>query len=107
MCCRSLQKNGGQSSQALGRSLGGFSTKIHVSVDALGNPLRFTLTGGQSHDITQAEALTADYRYEHLIADRAYDSDDFIRTITDSGAIAVIPPRSNRNTSRSYDAHLY
>ena len=34
-----LKKNGGQ--QALGKSVGGFSTKIHVSVDALGNPLRF------------------------------------------------------------------
>ena len=30
-------------------------TKIHVSVDGLGNPLRFILTGGQQHDITQAE----------------------------------------------------
>ena len=34
------RKNGGQVSQALGRSRGGFSTKIHISVDALGNPLR-------------------------------------------------------------------
>ena len=107
MCRRSLQKNGGQSSQALGRSRGGFSTKVHVSVEALGNPLRFTLTGGQSHDITQAEALTADYNYEHVIADRAYDSNDFLRTIADNGAIAVIPPRSNRKSPRLYDAHLY
>ena len=105
MCSRSFKKNGGQSSQALGRSRGGFSTKIHVSVDALGNPLRFTLTAGQSHDITQAQALIANY--EHVIADRAYDSDDFLETIADRGAIAVIPPRSNRNTSLSYDAHLY
>ena len=43
--------------QALGRSRGGFSTKVHVSVDALGNPLRFILTGGQQHDITQAPML--------------------------------------------------
>ena len=105
MCSRSFKKNGGQSSQALGRSRGGFSTKIHVSVDALGNPLRFTLTAGQSHDITKAQALIANY--EHVIADRAYDPDDFLETIADSGAIAVIPPRSNRNTSRSYDKHLY
>ena len=35
--------NGGQAAQALGRSRGGFSTKIHVSVDGLGNPLRFIL----------------------------------------------------------------
>jgi hypothetical protein len=53
-------KKGSQAEQALGRGRGGFSTKIHVSVDALGNPLRFRLTGGQRHDITQAEALVAD-----------------------------------------------
>ena len=33
------QGQGGQEAQALGRSRGGFSTKVHVSVDALGNPL--------------------------------------------------------------------
>ncbi|MEZ4615577.1 MAG: IS5 family transposase [Caldilineaceae bacterium] len=36
---------------------GGFSTKVHLLVDALGNGLRFLLTGGQRHDITQADAL--------------------------------------------------
>src|SRR5688572_18864299 len=39
---------------ALGRSRGGFSTKIHMTVDSLGCPLRFTLTAGQRHDISQA-----------------------------------------------------
>jgi transposase len=38
------KKNGNQADQALGRSRGGFSTKIHVSVDGLGNPLRLILT---------------------------------------------------------------
>ena len=33
-----LRRDGGQDAQALGRSRGGFSTKIHVNVDALGNP---------------------------------------------------------------------
>ena len=61
LCCGGFKKSGGQGAQALGRSRGGFSIKIHVSGDALGNPLRFTLTGGQVHDITQAEALIADY----------------------------------------------
>ena len=40
---------GGQHTQALGRSRGGFSTKIHVKVDALGNPLKLALTAGQTH----------------------------------------------------------
>ena len=33
--------------QAIGRSKGGLSTKIHAMVDALGNPLGFFLTAGQ------------------------------------------------------------
>ena len=72
-------KNGGQACQALGRSRGGFSTKIHVSVDGLGNPLRFILTGGQRHDITQAEELIAGYAGEQVLADKGYDSQSLLR----------------------------
>jgi len=107
-CAAGALKNDGEpSDQALGRSRGGFSTKIHVNVDALGNPLRFTLTGGQRHDITQAEALIEDYEFERVIADRSYDSDKFLLVITGKGAEAVIPPRKNRKESREYDKHLY
>ena len=42
-------KGGGQG-QALGRSRGGLSTKIHMVVDARGQPIRFILTGGQAGD---------------------------------------------------------
>ena len=41
-----------QDKQALGRSAGGFTTKIHALVDALGNPLKFILTPGQRSDHT-------------------------------------------------------
>ena len=58
------QKNGGQSDQALGRSRGGFSTKIHVMVDGLGYPLRLFLTGGQRHDIIKANDLIADLDFD-------------------------------------------
>ena len=58
-----LKTSGGQASQALGRSRGGFSTKIHIAVDGLGNPLHFMLTAGQRHDITCAEALIDGYNY--------------------------------------------
>jgi hypothetical protein len=36
--------------QAIGRGKGGLSTKIHLMVDALGNPLAFFLTPGRAHD---------------------------------------------------------
>lgn len=78
-----------------------------MSVDALGNPLRFRLTAGQAHDITQAQALIADFQFEHLTADMSYDSDDFVQAILDRGAIPVIPPRSSRKMQREYDKYLY
>ncbi len=101
------KKKGGQQDQALGRSRGGFSTKIHVGVDALGNPLRFILTPGQRHDITQGTALIAEYNFGRVIADKSYDSDDFLQAIVETEAEAVIPPRSNRQQQRDYDKHLY
>ena len=78
-----------------------------MSTDALGNPLRFRLTAGQQHDITQAENMIVDFECEYVIADRAYDSSDFVQLIVDSGAIAVVPPRKNRKEQRDYDEHLY
>jgi transposase len=65
------------------------------------------LTSGQRHDITQAEALIADFESEYVIADRSYDSDDFVQFVIASGAVPVIPPRSNRKSLRDYDEHLY
>lgn len=101
------QKKGGQAAQALGRSRGGFSTKIHANVDGLGNPLRFLLTGGQRHDITQAEGLICDLQFERLIADRSYDADDFVHLLMDQQVEAVIPSRKNRKEQRTYDPHWY
>ena len=73
----------------------GFSTKIHINVDALGNPLRFILTAGQSHDSPQAAALMAGYDFDRLLADKSYDSDKVLQLIANKAAEAVIPPRAN------------
>ena len=101
----SAPKKGGQAAQALGRSRGGFSTKVHVNVDSLGNPLRFILTGGQQHDITQAEGLIYGYEGEYVLADKGYDSQGFRQHILERGMTPVIPPRSNRKQPCDYDAH--
>ena len=78
-----------------------------MSVDGLGNPLRFTLTAGQNHDITQADQLIEGMDSEYVIADRGYDSDEFRETIANSGSVAVIPSRSNRKEPHRYDKYLY
>ena len=54
----------GQSNQSLGRSRGGFSTKIHALVDGLGNPLKIILTPGQKSDIGQAKPLLSGYKLQ-------------------------------------------
>jgi transposase len=102
-----LKKSGGQEAQALGRSRGGFSTKVHIAVDALGNPLRLMLTAGQCHDSPQASALIEGYEPQVLIADKGYDSGPLIELVTAKGIEAVIPPKKNRLVQREYDRHLY
>ena len=102
---RQGQKKNGE--QALGRSGGGFSCKIHVAVDGLGNPLRFILTAGQRHDSTQAYALLEGFNFEQLIADRGYAAEDFIEYVLQRGIKAVIPPHQRANILREYDQWLY
>ena len=78
-----------------------------MSVDSLGNPLRFILTGGQKHDITEAEGLIDGYAGEYVLADKGYDSQEFRQYILEQGMSPVIPPRSNRKEPQAYDAYLY
>ncbi len=93
--------------EALGRSRGGFSTKIHVACDGLGKPVKIILTPGQDHDITQGPALIAGCDATKIIADKGYDSDAFIADIEARAAEPVIPPRGNRVTERGYDKEEY
>jgi transposase len=104
------KKNG---PQALGRSRGGLTTKIHAAVEGLGNLAAFILTGGQEHDSTQAEALIdesarqADGKIGSVTADKAYDSAAIVAHIESLGARAVIPQLGNRKVVRFVDWDHY
>jgi transposase len=74
------------------------STKIHTLADALGNPIGFCLSGGQAHDLVGADGLLPTMAADTLIGDKAFDA---------AGKLAVIPPKANRKTGRSFDRHLY
>jgi transposase len=93
--------------EALGRSKGGFSTKIHALVDALGYPLKYILTPGQRSDIAQAKPLSEGLFGVTVLADKGYDCDDFIESLEFRACEPVIPPRSNRKKPRNYDKHTY
>ena len=93
--------------QALGRSRGGLSTKIHLVSDAWGRPLRFALTGGQAADAPQAISLLSGIQAGCVIADKGYENNRILAFIRAQGAEAVIPPKSNRRDPWEYDRELY
>jgi transposase len=94
--------------QAIGRSRGGLSTKIHALADALGNPVSFFLTGGEAHDLVGADHLLPSMQADMLIADKAFDADErVIAPLATAGKTAVIPPKANRRLSREYDKCIY
>lgn len=93
--------------QALGRSRGGFSTKIQRLADSLGNPFRFALTAGQAGDAPQAIPLLEGIDAKLFLADRAYDSDAILDWTAAKGAIAVIPSHPSRTEPRQTDWSLY
>jgi Transposase DDE domain len=83
------QKKAG--AQAISRSRGGLTTKIHALVDALGNPVEVMLSPGQDHDLTCAEPLIEAVDPGALIADKAFDADTFIAALNDLGACLLNP----------------
>jgi transposase len=104
---RSTAKKGGQEAQALGRSRGGFGTKIHAVVDALGLPVRFDLGPGQQNDMAPANDLIDGLEAEQVLADKAYDANSLCEKIEAQGAAVVIPPRRHRKIQRDYDRIAY
>ncbi len=91
----------------MGRSRGGFGTKIHAAVTGLGLPARLVLTAGQEADVTQAGKLIEGLPIEVVIGDKGYDSRAVVEAIEAEGAEAVIPPLSSRKEQRAYDRERY
>ncbi len=82
--------------EAIGKSRGGNTSKIHMAVDAHGLPVEFEITGGQINDCTQATSLITKLpTAETIVADKGYDSETIREQIEQQGAIAAIPRRRN------------
>jgi transposase len=62
---------------------------------------------GQAHDSTQAVRLLEGIAAEFVLADKAYDSNEIVACVEERQAVAVIPPKSNRNVKREYDKTRY
>lgn len=93
--------------QALGRSRGGLTTKIHIAVDTLGRPLRLILTPGQRGDTPLAPALLEGLSPRRVLANKAYHSNALRTLIAGRGAEAVIPCNPTRKQPIPYDFEAY
>ena len=94
---------------ALGRSRGGVSTKIHVLSDANGLPLALHLTPGQTADIAAAPDLLAlgEARPRELLADKGYDADDLRADLYLRSIRPIIPWKSGRKAPGTLDRRRY
>jgi transposase len=99
----------GQKGQALGRSRGGFSTKLHLRCDANGLPLALVLTPGQTHESRAFEALVEGLApgARCLIGDMGYDADRIRQKLLLRGVLPVIPANPARKQPLALDRELY
>ena len=93
--------NTGGEDQDLGRSVGGFRTKLHMAVDSLGNPVAMLLSPGQAHDSKQALDVIGELRPELVALDKAYDSEPLMAELRSRGIEPCIPPKKTDGTRRS------
>ncbi len=98
----------GKKNQAIGRSKGGLSTKIHARTDALGNPTGFYFIDGQVHDLNGSDVLLDLSLSQTWLMDKAYNSRDrVIDPILEAKGQVVMPAKSNSIDQRDYDRNLY
>lgn len=104
------------SQNALGRSRGGYSTKIHVVTDGRGLPLAITATPGQNGEAPEfPNLITSTFvslhrkhkRPRHLAADKAYSSAAIRSLLNQMGIRGVIPKRSDQRGSHRFNRRLY
>ena len=78
-----------------------------MAVDAHGMPVRIIITEGSKNDCTKANELINGINAEHLIADKAYDTNHIIDLAKESSINTVIPSKRNRKIQRAIDKDLY
>ena len=97
---------------ALGRSRGGFSTKLHLDCDANGIPIHFELSAGQAHENSSLIELLNNSGNElvgsdggpiawprAIAGDKGYRAEWIDQMLLDLGVKPVIPSKSNEDRS--------
>jgi transposase len=105
--------------EALGRSQGGFSTKVHVGIEGQGRLMTLVLTPGQAHEAPNLPKLMHQgavkrpgrgrpkRRPQRLVADKTYDSQTIRHDLRRQGIRYTIPYRSQQRRRDSFNQTLY
>ena len=98
----------GPAAQAIGRSRGGRTTKVHAVCDGVGRLRAFLLSPGNIADITVAPDLLANTPVgKTFIADKGYDATPLRDSVAARGARVVIPNNATRRRPYPFDAVAY
>ena len=105
------KKSGGQAKQALGRSCGGLTIKLHAACADERVAISLCMSAVQNHDTTAFSTVwkgVPKSRYLNTaVMDKAYDCDEIRKFLEYQGIEAVIPPKSNRKMLFPYDKTKY
>ncbi|MCH8247804.1 MAG: IS5 family transposase [Bacteroidetes bacterium] len=103
-----LKKKGPQS---IGKSRGGWTTKIHMVAADARTAITFSLSPGQAHDAPEGERLLRALKpvesNVYMIMDRAYEGDQTRQLVLELGFTPVVPPKQNRIAPWEYDRVMY
>ena len=104
--------------QAIGRSRGGLTTKIHMVAADARTAIIYAISPGQDHDAPHGRELLqkmgsrkkekkGEQLQLFLVADRAYEGNETRRLAVALGYTPVIPPKSNRRHKWDYNLEIY
>lgn len=123
-CPRPSARRGGAggknpAAQALGRSRGGWSTKVHLRAEGHGKPFTLLLTPGESHEapwfprLMEQGAIARAGRGRprrlpcRVVGDKGYSSQAIRRYARQRGIRVTIPHKSNEGRRGPFDRAIY
>ncbi|UQN07881.1 IS5 family transposase (plasmid) [Deinococcus sp. QL22] len=110
---------GGQAEEALGRSRGGFSTKIHLRAEGHGKPMAFVLSGGERHESKYLQPLLEKgavvragrgrprIRPDRIVGDQGYSYTTVRKYLHSRGIRVTIPRRKDQGSDLCFDPAVY
>jgi transposase len=91
----------------MGRTKGGFNTKLAAVVDVVGRAVRLSWAPGQEYDVHADTPLAPHLAGKWVLAEKGFDSTKFRPDLVRTGAMVCIPPPSPRRIDHYFSRRLY